>query len=684
MAKRKRVAVAEAPPPSDRVIPILIALLVLNLFVYWGVQRFDFVNWDDSTYLTENANVQAGLSPSNVWWALTTGHSPYWHPLTWLSHMLDVTLYGMDPGPHHVTNVVIHVASTLLLFLLLRRMTRETGPSALVAALFAVHPLHVESVAWLAERKDVLSSFLLLVTIWMYVRYVERPSARRYLAVVGAYVLALMSKPMVVTLPFALLLLDVWPLRRWGRPEGLRYVPEWGRPAGLRYVPEGGRPESLRYESEDSRDTDRRSAGLQACLLEKIPLIVLALATSVATFIVQKEVGAVANLSALPLALRIQNALLGYVMYLWTTVWPVNLAAFYPLRDIAGWEVAAAAALLLALTAIAFAMRRSAPYVLTGWLWYVVTVAPVIGLMQAGEQARADRFMYVPIVGLFIVLAWGGRDLLRRAALPPRAIAAVASVLVIGAAWMARAQAATWADSVTLWRHAAAVTERNYIAYENMGQAQREKGLLAEAEANYRKALDLAPAHSPGYEAVIHNSLAMVLEREGRTEEAHQHFEAAVRLSPGFAEARTNLANALAADGRFEEALVHYRAAIDLKPEYTEPRVGLGAVFLRLRRPDEAIPQYREAVRLDPALAQAHNGLGGALAMQGKDEEAMGEYREALRLKPDLPSAHLNVALLLIKRGEIPEARRQLETALSIDPTYAPALRALQAITPKA
>jgi protein O-mannosyl-transferase len=664
VAKRKRVAVAVSPPPSNRTIPILIGLVALNVFVYWGVQRFDFVNWDDSTYLTENANVQAGLSASNVWWALTTGHSPYWHPLTWLSHMLDVTLYGMDPGPHHVTNLVIHVASTLLVFLLLRRMTRDTGPSAFVAALFAVHPLHVESVAWLAERKDVLSSLLLLVTIWMYVRYVEAPSWRRYAAVAGAYALALMSKPMVVTLPFALLLLDVWPLRRWNG---------------------GSRDPAYRSGSDDALGDGRRPR-LQArrLLVEKIPLVALALATSVATFILQTQVGAVAGLSALPLALRIQNALLGYVMYLWTTIWPARLAAFYPLRDIAAWEVAGAAGLLVALTVLAFTARRRHPYVLVGWLWYVVTVAPVIGLMQAGEQARADRFMYVPIVGLFIIAAWGGRDLLRRFAIGPRAAAVAAAAVVVVAAWVAHAQAMTWSDSVTLWEHAARVTDRNYIAFENKGQALREKGQLADAESNYRKALELAPSHSPGYEAVIHNSLAMVLEREGKSSEAREHFAAAARLSPGFAEARTNLANALASDGAFDEAIVHYRAAIDLKPGYTEPRVGLGAAFLRLHRATDAIPQYREALRLDPKLAEAHNGLGGALAMEGKDEEAMAEYREALRLKPGLPSAHLNVALLLIKRGDVPEARRQLETALTIDPDYAPARQALAAITPKA
>jgi len=617
---------------------VLVVLVALNLFVYAGAQRFDFVNWDDPSYLTENANVQQGLSPSNAWWALTTTHSPYWHPLTWLSHMLDVTLYGMDPGAHHVTNVILHIASTLLLFLLLRRMTGDTGPSAFVAALFAVHPLHVESVAWLAERKDVLSSLLLFMTIWMYMRYVGAPSWPRYLAVFGTYALALMSKPMVVTLPFVLLLLDVWPLRRFAR----------------------------------------RS------VLEKIPLIALALATGLATFAVQKTIGAVAGLSVLPLTLRIQNAIVGYVMYLWTTIWPTHLAAFYPLRDLGAGEVAAAAALLIGMTVLAVIARRRYPYVLVGWSWFVITVAPVVGLMQAGEQARADRFMYVPIVGLLIVAAWGGRDVLRRFSMAPRMAAGVAAAIVVMAAWAARTQAATWSDSVVLWTHASQVTGRNYVAYENLAQAQRERGQLSDAEGNYRTALALAPAHSPGFEAVIHNSLGMVLEREGKASEAREHFDAAVRSNSGFAEAWSNRGNALAAEGAFDEAIASYRAAIRLKPDYVEPRVGLGAVFLTERRGADAIPEYREALRLDPLLAQAHNGLGAALAMEGNEEAAMNEYREALRLKFDLPSAHVNIALLLIRRGEIPEARRQLETALSIDPGYGPARQALQAITPKA
>ena len=638
MPRQKRVAVAAAPPKPSRTVPILIALVALNVFVYWDVQHFAFVNWDDPLYLTENATVQAGLSPANVWWALTTAQSPYWHPLTWLSHMLDVTLYGMDPGPHHVTSLVIHIASTLLLFTVLRRMTKDEGPSAFVAAMFAVHPLHVESVAWLAERKDVLSSFFLLVTIWAYLRYVDRPGWRRYLCVAAAYALALMAKPMVVTLPFALLLLDVWPLRRLARSEGLAYK-------------------------------------------DKIPLLAMALATSVATFVVQKQVGATAGLSALPLSARLENAVVGYVAYVGATVWPVHLAAFYPLRQITAWEVVAAAAVLWGITAAAWTVRRSYPFVIVGWLWYVVTVAPVIGLMQAGEQARADRFMYIPIIGLLIVAAWGGRALLRRA-VPRRAVPIAAAAIVLAAAWGARAQAATWSDSFALWQHAAVVTDRNYVAYEKLADAQRERGLFADAEANYRVALSLAPARSPRYEAVVHNSLGIVLGREGKADEAREHFAAAVRLDPAFGEGQNNLANALAAGGAFADAIPHYRAAIQLEPESVEPHVGLGAALLRVNRPQDAVAHYREALRLDPKLAEAHNGLGGALALEGKGEAAMAEYQQALQLKP-LPSAHLNIALLLMKKGDAEEARRHLETALSIDPAYEPARQALAYLSTK-
>ncbi|HYT73905.1 MAG TPA: tetratricopeptide repeat protein [Vicinamibacterales bacterium] len=661
---------------ADRPLVVAVALIALNFFVYSAVRHFDFVNWDDPSYLTENTNVQSGLSWSNIVWALTTSHSPYWHPLTWMSHMLDVTLYGMNPGPHHVTSLIIHIGSTLLLFAVFRRMTHAAGASAFVAAMFAVHPLHVESVAWLAERKDVLSTFFLMLTMWAYVRYVERPARARYLAVVVAYTLALMSKPMVVTLPFVLLLLDVWPLRRViaGRPN--QPPPRLRRTAEASAKAEGLRYGSGRPIGAAQGFSPATAAGV---VIEKLPLIALALVTSLATLIVQRQVGAVAGLDVLPLRLRAANALVGYVAYVWKTIWPTRLAAFYPFRMQPGWKVALAAAALATGTAVAVRVRQRYPYVFVGWLWYLIAVAPVIGLMQAGEQAMADRFMYVPMIGLLMIVAWTvqGWPTADGSQLMARGLRLMAVSLVVGFAVTARAQAAHWADSLTLWQHAARVVPDNYIAYENMGQALRERGQLEDALESYKKALTMIPSHSPALEAMIRNDLGLVLTRQGKSEEALPQFDAAIRLNPAFAEAQINLGNALAADGRYTEAAGHYATALSTKPNLTEGRVGLGGVLLKEGRAEEAGAQYSAALGLDPNLAQAHNGMGAALAMKGQDASAMSEYREALRLKPDLVTVHLNIAALLIKEGRIDEARGHLETALSIDPGYEPARQLL-------
>ena len=629
VGKRKSSTAEPRRVSTPRVssVPIWAGLVLLNVFVYAAVRHFELVNWDDSTYITENPTVLGGLDWRSAWWALTTGHSPYWHPVTWLSHLLDVSLFGADAaayGAYHVTSLVLHIANTLLLFELLRRMTADVWRSAFVAAIFGVHPLHVESVAWIAERKDVLSTCFWLLTSLAYLRYVRRPSAGRYAAVVGVYALALMSKPMVVTLPVILLLLDVWPLGRFTRQ----------------------------------------------AVLEKIPLLVLAAATSVATVIIQHRVGAMAALNALPWDIRIANATIGYVAYLWKTVWPTHLAAFYPLFTLTPLRVAAAALFLIGATGFALRERLKRPYLFVGWFWYVIAIAPVIGLLQAGEQGMADRFMYVPMIGLLIIAAWMA---------PPR-LAPVGAVLIAVCAITARAQTAHWQNSIELWSHATRVTPESYIAHENLGQALREIGQLDAAKASYERALVFAPPRSPGYAAVIHNSIGMVLTRQGRIDEARQAFSRAVEINGGFAEAQTNLGNALASEGRTTEAIPHYERAIALKPDYTEPRVGLGAALLQSGRAADAVPHYRAALKLDPNLAEAHNGLGGALATSGHDDDAMNEYKEALRLKPQLPTAHLNIALLYIKRGDIAEARRHLETALQLDPDYAPARRALLAL----
>lgn len=630
---------------GSRLLPtaIVVAIVAVTMAVYAPVRHFELVNWDDPQYITENPIVLGGLTWESVRWAFTTTHTPYWHPMTWLSLLADVSIYGQNTGGYHVTSVIIHLCTSVLLFLLLRRMTGAVGKSAFVAAIFAVHPLHVESVAWIAERKDVLSTLFWALTIWAYVGYAARPGWRRYAWVVAFYALALMSKPMVVTLPILLLLLDWWPLGRLGGDAGRVFGP-----------------------------------GAVRLILEKVPLLAMAAAVTVATMIVQRRIGAVARLEALPIGSRIANATVSYVVYIWKTIWPAHLAAFYPFQPYSPLVVAAAAAALVLATALAVVVRRRAPYVFVGWLWYLVTLAPVIGLTQAGEQARADRFMYVPMIGLLIAGSWlvvqGSRGVRFMAS---SAWIVIALVLVLAYAVPARAQVETWSDGLTLWRHAIAVVPRNYIAYQNLGEALRDRGQLDEALASARQAFAYMPANSPGLEAMLHNDVGLVLAREGKTSDAVGEFTQAVRLSARFAEAHNNLADALAAEGRFPDAIAHFEIAATLKPDFVEAQVGLGGALLKTGRASEALPHFRRALAENPQLAEAHNGLGAALAMLGQSDQAMSEYNEALRLRPDLPTAHLNIAVLLIRRGRIDEARQHLLAALAIDPAYEPARRLL-------
>lgn len=607
-------------------------LLALNLFVYARVSGFAFINWDDPTYITDNATVLSGLSWRTAWWALTTGHAPYWHPLTWLSHLTDVRLFGLDAGAHHLVNLGWHIANCVLVFVLVRSLTRALWPSAMLAAIFAVHPLHVESVAWIAERKDVLSTFFSLLTMLGYVAFVRRRLVRTYVLMAALFVLALMSKPMVVTLPVLLLCLDHWPLNR--------------------------------------REPWR------ARVVEKLPLFALSALGAVTTFVIQMRVGAVAGLGALSWQSRVANAIVSYVLYVAMTIWPTRLAAFYPQHPWPILVVAGCASLLVIVTAAAWRARQHAPYLIAGWIWFLVSVLPVIGLLQSGEQAMADRFMYLAIVGLLFIAIWGTRDLLARVAVGSarNTMAAMAAIAVIAAGAMtSRVQAAYWIDSVTLWRHAIELMPANYLAYENLGQAQRERGDLEAAIASYERARALAPAGSPLYTAVIENAMGLVRLRQGRSIEARDLFFDAVTLNPEFAEASNNLGNVLASEQHPEEAARRFEDAIRARPDFVEALVGIGSIRLRLGQPAQAATHFTKAIAIEPNRAEAHNGLGSAFAMEGNLDGAMTEYESALRLKPDLVTAHYNIAVVLAKESKIAEAIQRLTTALEIDPDYQPA-----------
>jgi tetratricopeptide (TPR) repeat protein len=575
---------------------VALALVALNVFVYAPVRHFDFVNWDDDTYVRQNAVVLAGLTWRGLIWAFTTGHDPYWHPLTWISHMVDVQIFGTHAGGHHVTNVLLSIANTLLLFTLLRRLTRAIWPSAFVAALFAVHPLRVESVAWIAERKDLLSAFFLLLTIGAYARYVDRPGRARFAAVSVMFALGLMAKPMLVTVPFALLLLDYWPLERPAR--------------------------------------------LWTLIVEKIPLLVLALIVSVLTLLVQQHADAVADFTVLPLSTRLGHALVAYVAYIGKMLWPFGLAAFYPYpRATPAWWLVGGAAALLVAVSVAAARARAHRYLLFGWAWYLVTLVPVIGLVQSGDQSMADRFTYIPLVGLFVIAAWGGRDLLGRGPAGRVSLSIGALTIVVVCAGAARVQVGYWKDGATLWTRALEVTPDNHRA---------------------------------------HGSLGDLLASQGRYREAIDHYQEAVRLAPTRSWLRRDLARALMKDGQIDRAIGECSIAVRIEPTSPEAHVDLGAALALASRTTEAIAQYTEALRLKPDYALAHNNLAIALAAVGQLQDAIEQEQEALRLGPAQAEWHFQLGVFLYRAGRVPEAVQALEAALRLDPGLEGARQALE------
>jgi len=534
-------AAAHAPTPtsifSGRALWVSLALIAANLVIYAPVRRFPFVNTDDGVYVTGNSHVLQGLSWANVEWALTEARVPYWHPLTFLSHMLDVQLYGTSAGGHHITNVILHIASTLLLFGLLVEMTGGLWRSAVAAALFGLHPLRVESVAWIAERKDVLSTLLWIATTWAYVRYVRRPESKQYATVIVLFALGLMAKPMIVTLPFALLLLDYWPLERTGF-----------------------------YSS-----SQRQAVPVRALIKEKIPLFALALLASLGTFSAQRQVGAVESLEAIPLSLRAAGGLVSYVAYIGDLFWPARLAALYPYpRSVAPTALISAAVILAAVTALVVLARRRRPYLLVGWLWYLGTLVPVIGLIKVGPVARADRFTYVPHIGLLLMLVWGVADLLsrlprRRLVLAPLAAAALTACTVA-----ARRQVGYWKTSSALWEHTLAITRDNGVAHFNYGLVLATEGRTDEGIRHLREAVRLEPDF-----AMAHNRLALALDGRGDHAGATVELAEVVRLMPESAEAHSNLGASLAKEGKIAEAIAEFSQAVLLDPKDAKSRARL-------------------------------------------------------------------------------------------------------------
>jgi protein O-mannosyl-transferase len=617
---------------------VALLLAAAALAAFWPVLGNAFISYDDRPYVTRNPHVRAGLTWEGLRWAWTTGHAANWHPLTWMSHQLDAQLWGDDPRGHHATSLLLHLASTVTLFLVLTRMTGATGRSAVVAGLFAVHPLHVESVAWVAERKDVLSAFLWMLTMAAYARYVEAPGARRYAWVVLALAAGLLAKPMLVTLPFVLLLLDYWPLGRWS------------------------------------------GTGLGKLVIEKLPLFALAAASSVVTLVVQSRGGSVGSFEVFPLDVRLLNAVVTCGAYLWQTVWPLRLAFYYPHPVSAppAWQIAAAALVLLTMTAIALRQRGRRPWLLVGWLWYLGTLVPVIGLVQVGAQARADRYTYLPLVGIFLLAAWGLAEVASRRAgdrgrpAPNRAprwvlVLVVAAFLPLVA--LANAQARRWHDSRTLYDHAIEVTGESSVVDNLVGVVLADEGRHAEAIPWYERAVRLGPAH-----VRARDNLGLALIRTGQPEKAIPVLLEAIRVSPNAPEPHNTLGVALSRLNRIAEAIPHFREALRLEPDYVQALTNLGTALVAVGSVEEGLRKLDEALSIAPRYAEAHSKMGLALARQGHFHEAIAHLTAAVEEEPANAEARQNLAMAFYLAGDYARAWEQVLAVRRLDVTPQPSL----------
>jgi len=640
----------------SRRLPFLLAaaLVALVLAVYAQTYWHGFVEYDDLGYVRDNSVVRRGLTLYGVRWALTTGQLGNWIPLTWLSYMLDVRLFGISAGALHLVNVGLHLANTLLLFAVLLRMSGATWPSFAVAALFGIHPLHVESVAWIAERKDVLSTFFWFLCLWAYARYADTGTARWYAALLGWFALGLMAKPMLVTLPFVLLLLDLWPLGR--------FAPFGALPAA------GGARPVLRAQARRAPTAPRsRAVPMRTLVWEKAPLLLLSAVASAVAVIAQQRSGAITSAERLPVGVRVANAIVAYVRYLLMAIWPADLAVLYPYgRQIPAWQVLGAALILALVSAVVLRGGRRHPYAVVGWLWYLVTLVPVIGLVQIGSQAYADRYTYVPLVGIFVALAWGVAERVGRRPIPAPAVgAALAAILGIYAA-VAWAEVGRWHDGVTLLSHTVRVTRDNPIAQNNLGVALGNAGEPEAALEHFQAALRSKPDY-----AHAHNNLGRLLWRQGRREDAAAQYRLALRDEPDSAETHNNLGVVLTEVGRLDEAIEQLSAAIALDPEFGGAYFNLGNALRDSGQPEAAIARYREAIRIRPDNAQAYNNLGLLLWRQGRREDALQHFRAAVRLAADSTEAQNNLGLLLAQMGETDAAIEHLREAVRLTPEHA-------------
>ena len=577
------------PPAVRKEVLFGLFIVIATLVVYYPVKDYDFVNYDDPMYVMDNFAIRSGLTWDTVAWSFTGGTqvTNYWAPLTWLSIALDYHLYGLNAGGYHLTNLILHLANSLLLLLVFLKMSGKYWPSAFIAALFALHPLHVESVAWITERKDVLSTFFWFLTMYFYAHYVNHPGLKWYMALLTSFTLGLMAKPMLVTLPFVLLLLDYWPLGRLRSDAPSELI------------------------STEGQEKYRSPVYLIA---EKIPFFLITVLFSAATYVFQNEGNALPSLEKITFLSRLENVLISYVIYLWQLFWPFDLAVLYPYpQETSAWAAFPAFALLVAVSVYAFRQRRRFPYIIIGWLWYIGTLVPVIGFVVIGSHVRADRYTYVPYVGLFIILAWGGGSLARKLPRFRSYLILFFFFFVLFLATISRNQLTVWENSLTLFNHCLDVTMGNYVAENNLGLALKEKGRTSEAIAHYANALKINPRFE-----MAHLNLGVALAEQGNRAAAESHYRKALELKPDLAAAYCNIGNIRFRSGQIEEAVTYYHHALGIDPNYIEALNGLGGVWVRKGDLDRAEAFFRKALSLKPDDRIIGNNLNKILKYKNK------------------------------------------------------------------
>ena len=618
-------------------IPILICLtlVILTVITFWPIKNCDFINFDDNVFVYENGHVQNGLSVSSIKWAFSTNSTlkVYWHPMTWLSLMTDSQLFGLTPQGYHLMNLFFHICNTILLFLIFNRMTKALWQSVVIAAIFAVHPLHVESVAWITERKDVLSTFFWMLTMGVYVFYTERRTAGIYILALALFVLSLMSKPMVVTLPFALILLDYWPLNRFSASLSTTHK-------GLNW-------------SQISR-----------IIVEKIPFLILSILFSVITYIAQRNSGSVGiDISMID---RINNALDAYIVYLYKMVWPSGLAIFYPNPpELSVWQILCFIFILLSITGFSLWARKKLPFFIVGWFWYLGTLLPVIGIIKSGGQAYADRYTYIPLIGIFIMIVWGASYLAMRVRYRQNILGAASFFLIVIFVIISRIQVGYWQNSMNLMTHALAVTQNNYVAHTSLGLVFMKDGQTDEAIKHLNEAIRINPQY-----AYAHNDLALLLTKQGKIAEALSQLNEAIQINPNFAEAYNNLGDVLRRINRNTEAIEACQKALEIDPYFAEAHSNLAAALFHQGDVESAMSHLLTAIAIKPNLAEAHFILAVIYTSQGKLDQAIEHFQSTIRLNPDIFQAHYYLGVIMVSQGRYNEAIQHFQDTLNLRPDF--------------